>query len=110
MQSQSRRITIREEAAKPQPLAWTAPADNPELYNALKALRLRLAQREHMPAYIVFTNATLEDMARKAPRTMEEFCCVSGVGSTKAQRYGKVFLQAIREFCPEQSQAAPEEP
>ena len=110
VQSQSRRITIREEAAKPQPLGQTAPADNPELYNALKALRLRLAQKEHMPAYIVFTNATLEDMARKAPRTMEEFCCVSGVGSAKAQRYGKVFLQAIREFCPEQSQAAPEEP
>ena len=49
-------------------------------------------------AYIIFTNASLEDMARKAPRTQEEFLKVNGVGSSKAQRYGQAFLECIREY------------
>lgn len=68
------------------------------LYDALRTLRLKLAQEEKVPAYIIFSNATLEDMARKAPETMEEFCTVSGVGSVKAQRFGKAFLQAIAAY------------
>ena len=68
------------------------------LLAALKAERLRLAQEENVPAYIVFSNATLTDMAAKCPRTMEEFLEVSGVGAVKAQRYGQAFLQAIADW------------
>ena len=49
-----------------------------------------------MPAYVIFSNATLEDMAGKAPKTMEQFLEVSGVGEVKAHRYGKVFLDEIK--------------
>ena len=49
-----------------------------------------------MPAYVIFSNATLEDMAGKAPKTVEQFLEVSGVGEVKARRYGKVFLDEIK--------------
>lgn len=68
------------------------------LLTALKATRTSLAQREGVPAYIVFSNATLVDMAGKALRTMEEFLEVSGVGEVKAERYGAIFLQTISDY------------
>ncbi len=77
---------------KPAPAA--APDDG--LYDALRALRLEQAKKEGVPAYIVFTNAALADMALKRPRTMEEFLKVSGVGTFKASQYGETFLEAIR--------------
>ena len=73
-------------------------AEDPELLTTLKALRWKLARAENVPAYIVFSNATLEDMARKAPTTLEEFSHVSGVGSVKVQRYGEIFVDAIADY------------
>ena len=65
------------------------------LYNVLKALRMRVGSgAEDMPAYIVFSNATLTDMAVKAPRAMP-VSGVSGVGEVKAEKYGEAFLKAI---------------
>lgn len=69
-----------------------------DLLAALKSTRWDLAQREKVPAYIVFSNATLADMAERAPKTMDELLEVSGVGQAKAARYGEKFLQVIREF------------
>ena len=68
------------------------------LMGELKALRTRLAQAEGVPAYIIFSNATLADMAVKLPTTMEGLLEVSGVGSVKAARYGAAFLDVIREY------------
>lgn len=47
---------------------------------------------------VVFSNATLQDMARKKPRTMIDFKRVSGVGEVKASWYGKAFLERIRDY------------
>ena len=68
------------------------------LLAVLKATRTRLAREEEVPAYIIFSNATLTDMAAKAPRTIDQFLQVSGVGEVKAKRYGTVFLQVISEY------------
>ena len=68
------------------------------LFDVLRAVRSHAAQAEGVPAYIVFSNATLADMAAKAPRTMSEFRQVSGVGEVKAKRYGQIFLDAITEY------------
>ena len=68
------------------------------LYEALRAVRLEIAQKERVPAYVVFSNATLADMAKKAPRTLSEFLEVSGVGEIKAARYGAFFLAAIAAY------------
>ena len=68
------------------------------LLKALKATRTRLAQAEGVPAYIVFSNAALADMSAKAPRTMDAFLEVSGVGQVKASRYGDAFLETIQRY------------
>ena len=81
-------------ASKDAPLP---PADE-KLLAALKDLRKSLAMRQSIPAYVVFTDATLVDMCRLKPKTQEEFMEVSGVGQAKSQRYGEVFLAVIAEF------------
>ena len=47
---------------------------------------------------MIFSNAALEDMARRRPRDMAGFLMVSGVGEVKAKKYGKAFLQKLREW------------
>ena len=81
---------VQEVTEKPQP--------EEDLLAALKALRLRLAKEAGVPAYIVFSNATLQDMAAKAPRTEEAFLEVSGVGRHKASLYATPFLEEIRRY------------
>lgn len=61
----------------------------------LKALRSRFAQDEGVPAYIVFTNATLAEIAARRPKDMGEFLQVPGVGCVRAARYGTQFLEAV---------------
>ena len=68
------------------------------LFPVLRALRAELARHESVPAYVIFSNATLTEMAEKAPRSMEELLEVSGVGAKKAARYGRTFLQAIENY------------
>ena len=65
------------------------------LLDALKALRLRLARERGVPAYIVFSDRTLTDMARRRPRTEEEFAEVNGVGEAKLAAFAAPFLAAI---------------
>ena len=79
------------------PLSGTVAADS-RLLLELKELRAQLAKKEKVPAYVIFTNATLEDMAAKLPRTMEAFLTVSGVGAVKAERYGKPFLKLLKKY------------
>ncbi len=76
-------------------------AADPLLFERLKALRLRIAAEERVPAYVVFTNAALTDMCVKLPTTPEQFLEVSGVGQAKAQRYGEEFLSCLQEYARE---------
>ncbi|MBQ2382575.1 MAG: DNA helicase RecQ [Oscillospiraceae bacterium] len=69
-----------------------------ELYDALRALRGTIARDAGIPPYMVFSNATLADMARKKPRTGSQFRKVSGVGQIKAEWYADDFLGRIQEF------------
>jgi len=69
-----------------------------ELFDALKELRMALAKKAGVPAYVVFSNATLSDMAKKRPKNMTQFKKISGVGEIKAAWYGSAFLKCIRDF------------
>ncbi len=69
-----------------------------ELLATLKKLRATIAGQKHVPAYIIFTDASLIDMCRKLPQTMDEFLKVLGVGETKQKAYGKMFLSVIKKF------------
>lgn len=71
---------------------------NSELLDALKALRKGIASKKSVPAYVIFTDATLIDMCQKCPETPDEMLEVSGVGRTKLEKFGKQFLEEIAKF------------
>ena len=87
----------KEELVSPA-AATKLSGDEADLYDLLRELRGKLAREANIPAYVVFSNATLQDMARKKPRTMMDFRQVSGVGELKASWYGKIFLERIRKY------------
>ena len=66
------------------------------LYQKLRECRTGLAAKEHVPAYIIFTDAALQDMCRKRPTNDMAFLSVSGVGQAKLRKYGAAFLAIIR--------------
>ncbi len=66
------------------------------LFAALKAKRLELAKAERQPAYVVFADRSLIDMASLRPRDADEMRSVHGVGEAKFARYGAIFLEVIR--------------
>ncbi|HEY6867422.1 MAG TPA: HRDC domain-containing protein, partial [Candidatus Eisenbacteria bacterium] len=68
-----------------------------ELFARLRAVRKRLADAEGVPAYIVFSDAVLRQMALHRPRTRLALLALSGVGPVKLERYGEAFLDALRE-------------
>lgn len=68
---------------------------NSDLLDALKALRKSIASKKSVPAYVIFTDATLTDMCKKCPETPDEMLEVSGVGRTKLEKFGKEFLEVI---------------
>ena len=72
------------------------------LFAQLRTLRKQIADEQFVPPYVVFADKSLRDMAEKRPQNLIEFEEVYGVGSNKRDKYGKVFLEAIRTFCQEQ--------
>jgi ATP-dependent DNA helicase RecQ len=68
-----------------------------ELYGRLKTLRNELAKAANLPAYCVFADKTLIELARRRPASEAEMRVISGVGPAKLEKYGEAFLQAIRE-------------
>lgn len=68
------------------------------MLDSLKQLRRKIASKQNVPAYVVFSDATLVDMCKKHPHTPDEFLGVSGVGKAKLDKYGKEFIDIIVEF------------
>jgi ATP-dependent DNA helicase RecQ len=69
-----------------------------ELLQRLKTLRARLARERHVPAYVIFTDRTLIDLAAKRPLTRWDFGEVHGVGESKLQQFAEIFLGEIRSY------------
>ena len=69
-----------------------------DLLQVLKALRLKLATTRRVPAYVVFPDRTLIDMAQKVPLTRWDFAEVQGVGEAKLEQFGDIFLEEIKAF------------
>ena len=70
-------------------------AADPGLFARLRALRKSLAAERGVPAYVIFSDKTLQDMAARKPRTPEELLAVHGVGRQKLELYGRVFLAEL---------------
>ena len=75
--------------------AQAAQDGDPALLAALKAERLRLARERQVPAFVIFSDHTLIDMAARAPRNLHAFAAVHGVGATKLREFGAIFLGVI---------------
>ena len=69
------------------------------MFEALRKLRAIIARKKGVPAYIVFGDTALRDMARRRPSTAQGFLEVKGVGQKKLQQYGEVVLGAIKDYC-----------
>jgi ATP-dependent DNA helicase RecQ len=77
-----------------------------ELFEKLRTLRKQIADTIGSPAYIVFSDATLVDMAAKKPITKSQFLEVSGVGQEKFKRFGEAFIKEIFEFVNQNKESA----
>ncbi len=101
-------VTLREDSvkrAKPAfvPKMQVTEEDAP-LFSALKAKRRALAEAARVPAYVIFPDRTLQEMAERRPQTLDEMARISGVGTKKLDSYGDAFLAVIA------SDAAPMHP
>ena len=68
------------------------------LFELLRQCRMKIAQQKRVPAFMIFTDASLRDMTVKQPTTEREFLTVSGVGSAKMKAYGKEFMNVIKQY------------
>jgi len=75
--------------------ARTTADDAPPGFDALREWRLERAKADEVPAYVVFHNATLAEIAERRPRTLSELAAVPGVGPAKLERYGEDLLAAL---------------
>ena len=71
------------------------------LFEELRALRRRIASEKRVPPYVVFGDATLQQMAYYIPQSEDSLSCISGVGAVKLEQYGDAFLGVIREYAGE---------
>lgn len=78
-----------------------------ELFQELRQLRKEIAQTENVPPFVIFSDATLKDMASRYPKTDEQFLEVKGVGKQKQEKYGAPFLSAIADFLNDHPELAP---
>ncbi|WP_020607228.1 DNA helicase RecQ [Spirosoma spitsbergense] len=76
-----------------------------DLFERLRVLRKQVADEQNVPAYVVFTDTTLEDMARQRPTTPDALRNVSGVGERKLQLFGRQFLDVILDYVRERVQS-----
>ncbi len=77
-------------------IAAEADGVDADLLSVLKALRRELAAERNVPAYVVFSDATLIDMAHLRPQTLEDMAAVNGVGPKKLETFGSAFLELLK--------------
>jgi ATP-dependent DNA helicase RecQ len=92
-------ITLRKDSLtaarrRPEARALVAEEDAP-LLALLKSKRRALAEAARVPAYVIFTDRTLIEMAERRPATLDEMAGIGGVGAKKLERYGRAFLEVI---------------
>jgi len=80
-----------------------------ELFDILKALRKKISKEKNLPPYIIFQEPSLEEMAFKYPINIEEISKIIGVSMSKAQKYGKPFVEVIEKYVKENGIERPQD-
>ncbi len=89
-----RKDTIRKATRRPAVKSMVSEEDAP-LLSALKAKRRALAEAARVPAYVIFPDRTLIEMAETRPANLDDMARISGIGSKKLERYGSTFLEVL---------------
>lgn len=92
--------TIREKEDLKEKVPYIVDSEDydEELFNHLKKVRLELSKKRNIPPFIIFSDASLKDMAIYKPRSEEDFLKIKGVGDKKLMQYGDIFIAEISEF------------
>ncbi len=90
---------------KPQKVTDLPQQQSSGLFDELRQLRKQIAQEEQVPAYVVFSDASLKDMENQLPQDGKDFLQVSGVGEAKNKKYGQRFLAVIKTYLTEQKES-----
>jgi len=88
----------RNRAASSIDLREALPQDVQACFDALKAWRAQTARSHGVPAYVIFHDTTLRDVALRRPRNLEELSGILGIGARKRQAYGEALLACVAEF------------
>ena len=86
------KVTVSQRGGSP--LVLENEADQ-TLFAALKAARLELARAQNVPPYVIFHDRTLLELVRHRPASLAQMSGISGIGQTKLERYGEIFLEVI---------------
>ncbi len=89
-----RKDTLRQTTRRPEVKMMVSEGDAP-LLSALKAKRRKLAEAARVPAYVIFPDRTLIEMAEKRPSSLDDMARIAGVGAKKLERYGQIFLEVV---------------
>lgn len=95
-----RQDTIKAAKRRPAVKSMVSEEDAP-LLSALKAKRRALAEQAAVPAYIIFPDRTLIEMAEARPKTLDDMARINGIGAKKLERYGDAFLSVVAQDAPE---------
>ena len=87
--------TLSKQQAKTKEIKETSAVKTKELFEKLRVLRAVYAKDMGVPAYVIFSDASLKDMEQKKPTTMEGFSRISGVGKAKLEKYAAAFIKII---------------
>ncbi len=98
---------IRKEEAKPQARGGIAEQYDTSLFERLRSLRKRIADEEHVPPFVVFSDKTLHEMCRRYPGSHSQMRGITGVGEAKLNRYGKEFIGEIADYLSEHPDIIP---
>lgn len=96
-----KRVTIRRTIEKEKAISKAAVNVDNGLFEVLRSVRMEMAKKEKVPPFMIFSDATLKDMCRRIPLDSSQMLKVSGVGSTKLERYGDIFIEAISKYAGE---------
>jgi len=96
------RKQLRPEPGKKQPKKSSAKSElrsiDEPIFQALRELRTKLAEQQGVPPYVIFADSALTEMSRLRPLSEDAFRYINGVGEIKLERYGKAFMEVIRDY------------
>lgn len=82
-----------------EPVVYQQHGYEKELFEQLKQLRNKIAHEENVPAYLIFSDSSLLDLATYLPLTRQDLPAISGFGAYKIERYGEAFLEKVQDYC-----------